>query len=382
MQADKRQVVISIAPGTLLAIVALVGAGILLPQLAGILSLLTLGLVVAAALVPLDMWAKNKLKLKGALAPLLVFFLVFDAVGLLILSMAPLVALQAGQFAEELPRISAKAQASWTWLLDLGGRFGLAERMDDIVKFLTERASQALRGTATAAGAVLSGMATFASVLLIAFFLLLDGELLRNGFVRLFPVESRRRVDALFDPITARLGAYVRGVLTNMAALGGMLAIGYTIVGLPFGLVIGVLTGLLEIIPVVGGLIGGVVAILVGFTVDLKIGIAAIVVFGIAQVLQNNVISPIVMAKAVEMPPVVLLLALLVGSQLLGLTGAIIAVPVAAAIMVLIDQVWVPAMEGSSLAAPTAGQTNAPGPVRDLPAASPPPETEPPPAGG
>ncbi|MBM3273626.1 MAG: AI-2E family transporter, partial [Candidatus Sericytochromatia bacterium] len=223
MQADKRQVVISIAPGTLFAVVALVGAGILLPQLAGILSLLTLGLVVAAALVPLDLWARNKLRLKGALPPLLVFFLVFNAVGLLIGSMAPLVALQAGQFAEELPRIFAKAQASWAWLLDIGGRFGLAERMDDVIKFLTERASQALRGTAAAAGAVLSGMATFASVLLIAFFLLLDGDLLRNGFVRLFPIESRHRVDALFDPITARLGAYVRGVLTNMAALGGML---------------------------------------------------------------------------------------------------------------------------------------------------------------
>ncbi|MBM3271561.1 MAG: AI-2E family transporter [Candidatus Sericytochromatia bacterium] len=351
---SKRHFTVSVAPGTLLLVFALVVVGALVPRLADILALLILGLVVAAAMAPLTEGARTRLKLPGGLAPLAVFLLVFGAIGLIILSMAPLVALQANEFAAAFPGIIKRAQASWDFLSTFGRRLGIDIATDEIVAFVSQRASQALKGTASAAGAVLGGMATFGAVLIAAFFLLLDGKLLRAGFVRLFPPDRRPQVDALFEPITARLGAYVRGVLTNMAALGGMLAIGYSIIGLPFGLVIGVLTGLLEIIPVIGGAIGGVVAILVGFTISWKLGLLTVVVFFVAQMLQNNVISPIVMAKAVEMPPVVLLFALLMGSQLLGLTGAIIAVPVAAAVMVLIDQVWVPALERVAVAAPAA----------------------------
>lgn len=340
------QVVVKIAPGTLFLIAAFVVVGILVPRIADTLSLLILGLVVAAALAPLTQWVRDRFRLPRGLAPVVVFLIVFGAVGLLLASLAPIVAIQATEFAEALPGISRRARSSWEWVARAGERFGVRIAADEIVAFVTQRAADALRGTANVAGAFLGGLATVGAVLVTAFFLLLDGAALRAGFVRLFPPAVRARVDAQIDPITLRLGAYVRGVLTNMAALGGMLAIGYSAIGLPFGLVLGILTGLLEIIPVVGGAIGGIFAILLGFTLSWKLGVLTIAVFFAAQILQNNVVSPIVMSKAVEMPPVILLFALILGSQLLGLVGAIIAVPVAAAIMVLIQNVWVPALEG------------------------------------
>lgn len=359
---DSRHVVIKIAPSTLLLIVAIVVTGILVPRIADTVALLILGLVVAAALAPLTQSVRERFRLPSGVAPIVVFLIVFGAVGLLLASLAPIIALQAAEFAQALPGIAARARASWDWVAQIGGRFGIHVAADEVVAFVTQRAADALRGTANVAGAFLGGLATAGAVLVTAFFLLLDGKTLRSGLVRLFPLSARARVDAQIDPITLRLGAYVRGVLTNMAALGGMLAIGYSVIGLPFGLVIGVLTGLLEIIPVVGGTIGGVFAILLGFTMSWKLGLLTVLVFAIAQVLQNNVISPIVMSKAVEMPPVILLFALIIGSQLLGLPGAIIAVPVAAAIMVLIQNVWVPALEGELPEAPGSHVVTAPAP--------------------
>ncbi len=344
---ENRQVVVRIAPSTLFLIAAGVVAGIFVPKIADTLALLILGLVVAAALAPLTQTVRDRFRLKGGLAPVIVFLSVFGTVGLILISLAPIIALQAAEFADQLPGIANRARASWEWVAQLGNRFGLRIATDEVVAFVTGRAADALRGTANVAGAFLGGLATAGAVLVTSFFLLLDGLELRKGFVRLFPPAYRAQVDALVDPITVRLGAYVRGVLTNMAALGVMLAIGYSIIGLPFGMVTGLLTGLLEIIPVVGGSIGGIFAILLGFTMSWKLGLLTVLVFFVAQMLQNNVVSPIVMSKAVEMPPVILLFSLIIGSQLLGLTGAIIAVPVAAALMVLIQNVWVPAVEGT-----------------------------------
>lgn len=347
MQQPRVQITISTA--TLFKVAAFIGVGLLLPKVADILVLVFLALVVAAALAPMSTQVQKQFKFPAALAPVVVFLAVFGLIGVVLMSMAPLVALQADQFANALPAMADRARESWAWLSRLGLRFGLSIATDQIISFATERAAIWLKSTAAIAAAVVDGLVTLGVILLGSLFFLIDARVLKNGLLKLFPRDVRPQVEALLEPIAASLGAWVRGVLTNLSVLAGMLAIGWSVAGLPFGLVLGVLAGFADIIPVVGSTTLFLIALGVSFTVSLKMVALTAGVFIVAQLIQNNFVSPIVMARSVEMPPVVLLFALLIGSAILGVKGAIIAVPMAAVVMVLIENLWIPAAEGRSL---------------------------------
>jgi predicted PurR-regulated permease PerM len=176
------------------------------------------------------------------------------------------------------------------------------------------------------------------------FFLLNDGAKLKEGLIRLSPPRYRMRLANLFEPVANQLGAYVRGQLTVISFLVTYLAIALSIARVPFSLVLALIAGLLDIIPMVG-ILGVIPAALVALTVSWKLSLLVVVLFTVGNFLEGNVISPLILSKSVDVPPILIFFSLMIGAQFMGIVGALLAVPVTAAALVIVKNLYLPSIE-------------------------------------
>ena len=176
------------------------------------------------------------------------------------------------------------------------------------------------------------------AVFLLAFYWALDGERTIRSISLWLPSQVRPGVRALFDEIEEKVGGFVRGQAVLCLAIGVTALAAYSLIGLPYALVLGLLAGIFEAIPVVGPVLGAIPALLIALTVSNQAVIGVIIATAVIQVLENYVLVPRVMKKAVGVNPIVALLALLTLSSILGLAGALLAIPIAAIVQLLLDR--------------------------------------------
>jgi predicted PurR-regulated permease PerM len=149
----------------------------------------------------------------------------------------------------------------------------------------------------------------------------------------------------LTDEILARVGGYVLGnLLTSFIAGLGTWAWA-EIFGIPYALLLGLLVALLDLIPVVGSTIGGVIVALIALTVSPTIAVATFAFYLVYRFLEDYLLTPRIMARTVDVPGVLTVIATVIGGTLLGIIGALIAIPVAAAIKLLIEELAIPTLD-------------------------------------
>lgn len=185
-------------------------------------------------------------------------------------------------------------------------------------------------------------------VLFIGLFIAFDPELYRQGVVSLVPREGRRRTHEVLDNLVAGLRAWLLGRVISMVAIGTVTGLGLMLLGVPLAPALGVITGLLEFIPIVGPILSAGPAILIAFTQDLMLAVYVAVFYLVAQQLEGNVLTPIVQQKTVSLPPALTLTAVLVMGFLFGPLGVLVATPLAAVIFILVKLLYVEDMLGAN----------------------------------
>jgi predicted PurR-regulated permease PerM len=186
---------------------------------------------------------------------------------------------------------------------------------------------------------VFGGIIGFLTVLIVTFYLLVDSWNLHQIFLRLFPGRQRARVDAATRAITVKLSAWLGGQLLLGAIIGITSAIGLWLMGIPFFYVLALISAIGELIPVVGPILAAVPAIAVAATVSYQKVIMVVIFFLVQQQIENHVLVPKVMARQVGVSAVTVIVAILIGGKLLGFVGALLAVPTAAILQVLILEI-------------------------------------------
>lgn len=193
---------------------------------------------------------------------------------------------------------------------------------------------------ATASGLALIGwLANMVLIPVVSFYLLRDWDLMMAKIRSLLPRNREERVVSLAGECHEVLGAFVRGQLLVMLALGAIYAAGLMLVGLELGLLIGLIAGLAAIVPYMGFVIGIGAALIAGlfqFSGDLYPMIGIVAVFMVGQALEGMVLTPLLVGDRIGLHPVAVIFAILAGGQLFGFTGVLLALPVAAVIMVLV----------------------------------------------
>ena len=173
----------------------------------------------------------------------------------------------------------------------------------------------------------------------VAFWLLKDGEKLRTGFLTLMPGRLQGDTAFALDAVGVVIGGYVRAQLFMAFLIGVLAGVGCAIIGVPFPIVVALAAGIFELVPLVGPFLGGAVAILLAFTVSPVLALGALILFLGIHVVEGYVLAPRIQARFVRLHPLIALLALFAGIEVAGFLGALFAVPLASLAAVFVRSI-------------------------------------------
>ncbi|GLY89441.1 AI-2E family transporter [Actinoallomurus iriomotensis] len=231
-------------------------------------------------------------------------------------------------------------------LQDLDKRYHLLEKARSALES-KDLGTRAANGVVGVGQVVVSGVFSVLTVLILTLYFLSSLPSITGFMYRLAPRSRRARVALLGDEILARIGGYVAGNLLISLIAGVMAYIFLLIVGVPYALALALLVAITDLIPLVGATIGAVFVTGLSFFSGLWVGIATAIYFVIYQQVENYIVQPRVMKRSVDVQPAVTIIAALIGGALLGVIGALLAIPAAAAVALILREVVMPRQEES-----------------------------------
>jgi len=247
---------------------------------------------------------------------------------------------------QDLPTLLSDAQnfvgrLQSTLGLDIGFGLDPQQLLDWARNFL----SGGTFSTFVSVGASVANVLSFLAVVLVAtIFAVARPEPLVNGFVALFPAGRRERVREILAELYKTVQRWFLGQLAAMAIIGLLFTVALLLIGIPFALLLGILSGLLAFIPFVGPVISIIPPILLALAENPIAALWVILAYLAVQAVESNIVQPVVMSRAVSLHPVVIVFALLIMGTLFGFVGLLLAIPLVAALQVLVRELWVKRM--------------------------------------
>ena len=273
-------------------------------------------------------------------AILSVYVALFTVIGLFVMLMVPPLAAQARDLVTAAPDLLHRAQL---WLIERGVLSREITIGEAVRQAPGAAGSDAVGTVVSAIWGFVGGVFGVVTILIVAFYVLIDAENIVRALVRLFPRPERARVRDALRRAGEKVSAWMAGQLLLGAIIGTTAALGLWILGVPYFYVLALIAGIGELIPIVGPLLAAIPAIAVAFSVSPATALGVAVFFVLQQQVENHVLVPRVMSRQVGISPVLVIMALLIGGSLLGLVGAILAVPTAAILQVLLQELLVEA---------------------------------------
>lgn len=317
--------------------------------------LLVGAVIVASAIRPYVAWLEKR-RFPPVVSVLLIYGAIFGGLtALMIWVVPPLVTfvvdtVTSGALTDRLMAVlTTLAWAGWD-------RFRVMIPVFELPQFLTnmvaETTQDVQRQAWPIAQSTLVGMSQFLLMLFIIFYWLTAREKMLSVILLLSPAKQRPLVNTIWTDVENRLGAYVRGMALLMLIIGGAAYVGLLFLRIPYALPLAVIAGIMEAVPMIGAFLGAVPAVLVALTVSPTAALLTVLFFVALQSLEGNVIVPRVMSSQVGLNPLIIVIAMVAGATLNGIIGMLLAIPLAAALQVIFQHVWVkPAIESLPLAA-------------------------------
>ena len=193
--------------------------------------------------------------------------------------------------------------------------------------------------TPLSAYGLLTNSFLFIAIFAMAFYWMRDRDKIIYQFLLLFPTAQRERVEQLIEEVEQKVGYFYQGQLLLCSAVGGVSFVAYWLVGLPYALTLGAFAFIFEAVPMIGPLLGAIPAVLIALTISPTMTAIVIGINSLVQFLENNVLVPRIMDRTVGVNPILTVLAIAGFTTMLGLPGALLAVPMAAIIQLLFERV-------------------------------------------
>ena len=313
----------------------------ILASLSSMLVLIGVAFFLALGLEPAASWFVNR-RLPRWAATTLVFVIFLAAMGAFVAAAIPPLAQQATDLANQVPHYLQQAQDHSSAIGRLNDRFHLQQRITDAVK---GSGGSALNEVVSAGTAVFGALADSLIVVVLTVYFLVDMPRIRTTLYRLVPHTRRPRAILIGDEVFAKVGAYVLGNVLISVIAGAATFIWLTAFGVPYALLLGIFVAVLDLVPIVGSTIAGVVVAAVALTVSIPVCIATIVFFVVFRLLEDYLLVPRIIGRAVKVPALITVVAVLIGGALLGIVGALVAIPIAAALQLLTQEVLYPRLD-------------------------------------
>lgn len=310
----------------------------------GVLILIALSFFVAVGLEPI-VALLMRLRIRRGWAVLLVSLMALAVLaGFLALAIPPL-ASEVDRFAKLAPHYLQELNNRNSYLGHLNAQYHLEQRLK---KALGGGGVSSIATGLVGVGQVVVGLVTgLVFVIVLTIYFLADLPRVTRTMYRLVPRSRRPRAGLLTDEALARVGGYMLGNIASSVIAGVLTLVWLLIFGIPYPILLSVFVALIDLIPIVGSTIGGIIVALIALTVSLPVAIATGAYYLVYRVIEDYLIVPRIMNRAVEVPGLVTIIAVLIGGTLLGIIGALIAIPIAATIKLVLEEVTYQRLDSS-----------------------------------
>jgi predicted PurR-regulated permease PerM len=345
----------------ILTALLVLGALYLLWQLSDIIKWVFVAAFLAVALNPAVRWLQRRRVPRLAAIGIVFLALVLVVAGIGALVLPPLVQ-QVREIGAYLIDAFKQPGGLNQVLQDVANRLGLGAYVDEIRAQLAELPAR-LGGAAgpllAVTGSIIGSITALVSVLLLTFFLLKDGERFVEAGLNLIPQTTRSSLRHVLEESTRAVSNYITGNLLISLIAGVTVYIVMLILGMPYAITLALVVAVLDLIPLVGATLGAIIVILVALFINPVWALILLIYFLVYQQIENNFLQPLIYGRSVHLPPLVVFLAVLIGAQLLGILGALLAIPVAEMIRIALAE-WLAARARKTGGTPPSVETSAP----------------------
>jgi len=328
---NHKKITIDVSSLTLVKILIIIVAMFFLFYIRGVLMLVFIALILASAFDPIVDWLQRK-RLPRALGILIIYLCLFGIVFIAVdLIIAP-ISSQLKEFSQDLPVYWDKLMANWRGLQDFSEPYGLS---DNIQGYLVSVQNYLGEATGNAVGGIFSflgGILSFFLIMVMTFYFVIGDQAIKNSIRSLLPPRHQPYFTHLVNRMQDKIGLWLRGQLILCLVIFVLTWVGLTALGVKYALVLALFAGVMEIIPYLGPLLSAIPALLIAFVQSPILGLVVVIFYFVLQQLENYFIFPTIMQKAVGLNPIVVIIAMLIGAQLAGIWGILLAIPVATAI--------------------------------------------------
>ncbi|MFA7662701.1 MAG: AI-2E family transporter [Patescibacteria group bacterium] len=331
MKTQTQKVQFDISPMLILKILGVILALVFIYLVRDVILVLFVSLIIASAITP---WVDSlqEKKIPRVISVLVIYLFLFGLFTGIFMLIIPPTTTQLGQLANNLPHYYNEASK---WLANADSSSQVVIGLQGVLQKLTESLTNGASGVFALLGSFLGTMFKAFLVLVITFYITLQKDSVKKFVQLITPDKYQPYAIQLTRRIQEKMGAWVIGQLVLGLIIGTMCYVALTIMGVKYALILGIFAGITELIPFIGPLIGMVPAVFLAFLQAPILGLIVFIVYIFIQQLENNLIVPLVMKKAVGLNPIITIVAITIGSNLAGIAGAIIAIPLTAVISIL-----------------------------------------------
>ena len=313
-----------------------VSAGLVLAYLLrNIILSVFIAFILAAAIDPLLQFLK-RYRIPQGLSLAITYVTAIFILGLMAFIVFPPLIHQLNLFIQNLPDLTSKAVA-----VVAGSDVNQVEiqrYIQRITDFLFGQAGQISSSVVQVGIGVLTGVASFITIVVVSFYIVAQKSKLYDGLIYLMPEKNYKQVRQILPKVERKLGLWLQGQLLLGLIIGVFTWIGLTLLQIEYALPLAIIAAVLELVPLIGPIIAAIPSIIIGLTISPFMAVAVAFMYLIIQQLESNLIVPKVMERAVGLNPLLIIIALLAGGSLMGIMGALIAVPVAVVIASVLEE--------------------------------------------
>ena len=328
---------VHISTGTILRALLLILFFVFLYVLKDVIIIFLFAIIIASALTPFANWLDSK-GLPRLLGVLILFLVVSGLLGFVLSLVVPYIAEEISQLSVTLPKILEQVSTSLEDVQKGSPQYlDFVSELQNILDSFSIYLQQSSQSVFSLVISIFGGIMAFVAILVISFYLSVMKGGIETFIESVVPAKYETYVMDLWKRSEAKVGRWIQGQALLALIVGLTVYIGLELMGVKFALLMGILAMALEVVPMVGPILAAIPAVFLAFLQDPKMGLWVIVFYVVVQQLENHILVPLVLGKTTGLNPVVVIMSLLIGNQLAGISGMILSVPVATIIVEILE---------------------------------------------
>ena len=335
---SRTKVELTVSVGTILKIVGVLLALWFLYFIRDIIAIAFVALIFSSIIDPLADWFEVR-RVPRSVAVLILYVILFSIFGLIIGVLVPPLVGEIRDLASNFSVVWDRLVSGAVLFREYSVQSGFSKNVEEGLSTLQSALTKAVGGVFSTIVGIFGGVVSFAVILVLTFYMVVQEDGMKKMFRVLVPDHYQSFISGILGKIQRKITAWVKGQLLLSLIIGIMVYLGLSIIGINYALVLGMFAAIMELVPYAGPFLGGVVAVFFALSQSTTKAFLVVILFIIIQQLENNILVPKVMQRAVGLNPIISILALIIGAKVAGIAGALFAIPVATALDLLVREV-------------------------------------------